>query len=308
MDDRTSTFQEHRPKLYGIAYRMLGTKADAEDTLQDAYLRWYQADTERVRSPEAWLTTTVAHLCIDRLRSERTKRELYIGPWLPEPLVGNESTFAEPASSDSDLSIAFLVMLERLAPTERAAFLLHDVFDYDYPEISTTLHKSEAAVRQIVHRARQRVQREQRRFRVSKEAHDALLERFLAALRTADRGALLELFAEDATWTADGGGKVAAARKVLHGATSVTKLVAGVGRHLAAFAGRVEFHLVPINGETGILTLLDGHLFIAISLLTNGSRIEAGFAILNPDKLAQVPPEVLRRPSSSVTATSQSPS
>jgi RNA polymerase sigma-70 factor, ECF subfamily len=292
MDYRASTFQEHRPKLYGIAYRMLGTKADTEDTLQDAYIRWHQADVERVRSPEAWLTTTVAHLCIDRLRAERSKRETYVGPWLPEPLIGEETPLPAQAS---DFSIAFLVMLERLAPAERAAFLLHEVFDYDYPEISEVLEKSEVNVRQMVHRARLRVRGERRRFPVSEEAHRRLLERFLVAVRTADRGKLLELFAEEATWTADGGGKAAAARKVVHGGPSIAKLLAGVGRQFARYQERLTFHLVPINGETGIMSCLDGKPVMAISLVTDGVRISDGFNVLNPDKLARIPATVLQR-------------
>ncbi len=308
MDYRASAFQEHRPKLYGIAYRMLGTKADAEDTLQDAYVRWHQADVERVRSPEAWLTTTVAHLCIDRLRAARSKRETYVGPWLPEPLIGDEPPLPEHASERaSDLSIAFLVMLERLAPAERAAFLLHEVFDYDYPEISEVLEKNEANVRQMVHRARLRVRGERRRFPVSEEAHRRLLERFLEGVRTADREKLLGLFADEATWTADGGGKRAAARKVVHGGASIAKLLAGVGRQLATHE-RLTFHLVPINGETGIMSCLDGKPFMAISLVTDGTRISAGFNMLNPDKLERVPPAVLQRCLRRVTGMSRSSS
>jgi len=301
MDHRTSAFQEHRPKLYGIAYRMLGTKADAEDTLQDAYLRWHQADVERVRSAEAWLTTTVSHLCIDRLRAQRAKRETYVGPWLPEPLIGDEPPLVERESEDlSDLSIAFLVMLERLAPTERVAFLLHEVFDYDYPEISAVLGKSEANVRQMVHRARLRVRREQRRFPVDEDAHRRLLERFLTAVRTSDRETLLELFAEDATWTSDGGGKVAALREVLQGGASISTLLADIGRRWLSYP-TLTFDLLPINGETGILLCLDEKPLVAMSFVTDGSRISAGFSVLNPDKLARVSPEVLRRNRRAVT-------
>jgi RNA polymerase sigma-70 factor, ECF subfamily len=296
MDSRASTFQEHRSKLYGIAYRMLGTRADAEDTLQDAYLRWHQTDVQRVRSPEAWLTTTVAHLCIDRLRSERAKRETYVGPWLPEPLIGDGAPRPEQSSEQSsDLSIAFLVMLERLAPKERAAFLLHEVFDYDYGEIAAVLDKSESNVRQMVHRARSRVRRDAPRFPISEEAHRALLERFVTAVRTADRETLLQLFAEEATWTADGGGKAAAARKVLHGNAPIAKLLAGVGRQFARYAARLTFDLVLINGETGILSCLDGRPVMAIALVTDGKRISAGFNVLNPDKLARVPRAPFRR-------------
>ncbi len=297
MDYRVATFQEHRPKLYGIAYRMLGSRADAEDMLQDAYLRWHHADVGRVRSPEAWLATTVAHLCIDRLRAERHKREAYVGPWLPEPLVGDESLSPEHKSEQSsDVSIAFLVMLERLGPEERAALLLHDVFDYGYPDIARSLSKSEAAVRQIVHRARERVRRDRRRYAVNESAHRGLLERFVAAVQAADRQSLLELFALDATWMADGGGKANAATKVVRGRAVVAKLLAGVGRRFVApYAHRMTFHLVPINGEIGIMSYRDGKPIMALSLVTDGTRILAGFNVVNPDKLARTPDEASLR-------------
>ncbi len=290
MDSTPTTFQQQRPRLYGIAYRMLGSKADSEDVLQDAYLRWHETDAARVRSPEAWLTTTVAHLCIDRLRSARAKRETYIGPWLPEPLIGDAMPFPEHhAERSDDVSMAFLLMLERLAPKERAAFLLHDVFDCGYAEISQILDKSQEAVRQTVHRARQRVRRERRRFSVSERAHRRLLERFITAIQSADRNTLFELFAPEATWTSDGGGKVAAARKVLHGNIPIAKLLAGVGRNIARNSMNFTYQLVPINGQTGILGCLDGQPNWAMSLVTDGMHIFAGFAVLNPDKLARVP-------------------
>jgi RNA polymerase sigma-70 factor (ECF subfamily) len=290
MDKRTATFEQHRPKLYGIAYRMLGTRADAEDMLQETYLRWHRTDLERVRSAEAWLTTIVSRLCIDRLRSAHSAREAYFGPWLPEPLVGADVPMPDAQSElANDLSVAFLVVLERLAPNERAAFLLHDVFDCEYTELAQILGKNEAACRQIVHRARERVRRDRPRFQVSEAARRRLLEKFIAAVESADREALLELFAEDATWTADGGGKTAAASKVLHGGARIAKLVAGLARRLVGEnAGRYTFHLVPINGETGILTRLDGQPSMALSILTDGVRILAGYNVVNPDKLQGV--------------------
>jgi RNA polymerase sigma factor (sigma-70 family) len=184
MHDRTAQFQACRPKLYGIAYRMLGSRADAEDMLQEAFLRWHRTDGGTVRSPEAWLTTAVTRLCIDRLRAARVERRAYFGPWLPEPLVGEESGQPDRASElASDLSVAFLLLLERLAPRERAAFLLHEVFDCGYGEIAPMLGVSEANCRQIVRRARQRVQRDRPRFEVSDSARRRLLETFHAALQ-----------------------------------------------------------------------------------------------------------------------------
>ena len=291
MDQRTATFQQLRPRLYGIAYRMLGSQADAEDMLQEAYLRWYGTDTNRVRSPEAWLTTTTTRLCIDRLRAARVERETYFGPWLPEPLVGEPFASSDQTSElASDLSVAFLVVLERLTPEERAAFLLHDVFDCDYPEVAGVLGKNQAGCRQLVHRARERVRRDRPRFQVSEAARRRLLEMFAAAVQSSDRDTLLALFAEDATWTADGGGKTRAASKVVHGAARIAKLLAGIGRLLARqYPGRVAFHLVPINGDTGLLACVDGQPRWALSLETDGVRILAGYNVLNPEKLRRIP-------------------
>jgi RNA polymerase sigma-70 factor (ECF subfamily) len=283
MDSRAATFQQYSPRLYGIAYRMLGSKADAEDMLQEAYLRWHQSDAERVQVPEAWLTTTVTRLCIDRLRAARTEREAYVGPWLPEPLVGQEIPPPDrKAELASDLSVAFLVVLERLAPEERAAFLLHDVFDCGYPEIARVLGKNEASCRQIVHRARERVHRDRPRFRVSEAARARLLERFAAALHARDKQELLALFPEDVTWTSDGGGKAKAARKVVRGAERVVRFATGV---LRRYLSRLTERVVSINGEPGLLLCFDGRPMSVISIDTDGLKILAVFTVLNPDKL-----------------------
>lgn len=283
MDQRTATFQQHRPRLYGIAYRMLGSRADAEDMLQEAYLRWHRTDFDRVQAPEAWLTTTMTRLCIDRLRAARTEREAYVGPWLPEPLVGEEIPPPDRQSElASDLSVAFLVVLERLAPEERAAFLLHEVFDCDYPEVARILGKNETTCRQIVHRARERVHRDRPRFQVSEAARTRLLDRFMAALQAQDHDALLALFAEDATWTSDGGGKAKAARKVVQGAARLARFAIGVRRR---YLSRVTQRVVSINGESGLLVCFDGKPVSLISIDTDGVHILAVYAVLNPDKL-----------------------
>jgi RNA polymerase sigma-70 factor, ECF subfamily len=277
-------FQQHTPRLYGLAYRMLGSRADAEDVLQEAYLRWHQADTEGVRTPEAWLVTTVTRLCIDRLRALRVEREAYIGPWLPEPLLTGDTVPPDRrAELASDLSIAFLALLERLAPDERAAFLLHEVFDCGYAELARILGKSEAACRQMVHRARLRVRRDRPRFTVSESARTALLNRFVAAVHAHDQEALLALFAEDATWTSDGGGQVAAARRVVRGAARVTRFVLGIAR--LRLRGRATYQVAPINGEPGLLIRLDGRLHWILSIDTDGTRILAVYNVLNPEKL-----------------------
>jgi RNA polymerase sigma-70 factor, ECF subfamily len=288
MDQRIATFQQQRPRLYGIAYRMLGTRADAEDMLQEAYLRWHKTDAERVRTPEAWLTTTVTRLCIDRLRAARTERESYVGPWLPEPLIGEEVPPPDRKSElASDLSVAFLVVLERLAPEERAAFLLHEAFDCGYPEVARILGKNEASCRQIVHRARERVRRDRPRFQVSEAARTRLLEKFMAALQAQDQEALLALFAEDATWTSDGGGKTKAARKVVRGARHVVRFITGVWRR---YLSRQTHRVVSINGEPGLIMCVDGRPVSVTSIETDGTRILAVYAVLNPDKLKRINP------------------
>jgi RNA polymerase sigma-70 factor, ECF subfamily len=283
MDDRTTIFQQHTPRLYGIAYRMLGSRADAEDVLQEAYLRWHQANTEAVQTPEAWLVTTVTRLCIDRIRAVRVEREAYTGPWLPEPLIsGDEVSPGRRAELASDLSIAFLVVLERLAPDERAAFLLHDVFDCTHAEIARILGRSEVACRQMVHRARVRVRRDRPRFAVSDADRTALLNRFVAAVNARDQDALLALFAEDATWTSDGGGRVVAARRVVRGAERLTRFVLGITRRSL---DKAMYHVVPINGEPGLMIRLNGRLHSIMSIDTDGTRILAVYNVLNPQKL-----------------------
>lgn len=289
MTNRTDIFHEHRDRLYGIGYRMLGSRADAEDMLQEAWLRWHKVDIERVQTPAAWLTTTITRLCIDRLRAARREREVYSGPWLPEPLIGDAAPPADRhAELASDLSMAFMVVLEQLAPEERAAFLLHEVFDCDYTEISRVLGKNQAACRQIVHRARERVRRDKPRFSVSETAHRRLLTGFIEAMQSADMDAMVQLFAEDAVWIADGGGKVPATSRSLTGAARIAKLMTGVARRVLQSNGAFEFRLAPINGQTGIVALINGQIFWALALETDGTRILAGFNVVNPEKLADI--------------------
>ncbi len=281
--ERSPVFEQHRGRLFGIAYRMLGSRADADDVLQDAYLRWDRAPIQEIRSAEAWLVTTTTRLCIDRLRAAREAREVYVGPWLPEPLVDEVSPGADaPLDIASSLSIAFLVVLERLAPEERAAFLLHDVFDSDYAEIAQVLGKSETACRQIVSRARKRVRENRPRVQVSEAARRALLDRFVTAVQTQDKEALLAVFAESATWVSDGGGKTRAARKIIRGREKVVRFVLGVlGRHTDQFS----FSAISVNGEAGLAIHVGGQLFSVISARTDGVRILDIFTVLNPDKL-----------------------
>jgi RNA polymerase sigma-70 factor, ECF subfamily len=290
MQDRPEEFERHRPRLFGIAYRMLGSRTDAEDILQDAYLRWHRGAPEELRSPEAWLVTMVTRLCIDRLRAARAERAHYVGPWLPEPLIGEAAPAADArAELSSSLSIAFLVVLEQLEPDERAAFLLHEVFDSGYAEIAEILGKSEAACRQIVSRARKRVRGQRPRAKVTDAARRSVLERFASAIQLQDKAALLELVAEKASWTSDGGGRTRAALKVIRGRERVVRFALAVlGRHTDRFG----FEMTSVNGEPALAVRAEGKLFSVITVRTDGMSILDVFTVLNPNKLSQasVPP------------------
>jgi RNA polymerase sigma-70 factor, ECF subfamily len=287
MDVSGDIFNEHRPRLFGIAYRMLGSRADVEDVLQETYLRWMESNPSALRSVEGWLVTVLTRLCIDRLRSAKTEREAYTGTWLPEPLVT-----PAPLSPDrtvelaSDISIAFLTVLERLAPEERAAFLLHEVFDFDYSEISKIIGKNQAACRQIVRRAKHRVREDRPRFSVNREAHGQLLEKFIEAASSGQREQIVNLLADEVRVTADGGSKVSSFRKVLQGSDRVARLYAGLSRK---FAGRFVYRLAEINGEPGLLRYVDGKLESAQSFVINGTQICEIYIMRNPDKLNDIP-------------------
>ena len=284
---RVAVFEELRRRLFGIAYRMIGTKADAEDIVQEAYLRWHQADTEEIRSAEAWLVSVVTRLSIDKLRRASVERETYIGPWLPEPLIASAApTPEEELETAGDLSMAFMVLLERLTPIERAAFLLHDVFDCAYPMIANILQKSEAACRQIVHRARTRVRTRQARFKATNAARRSLINQFTAAADAGDNVTLSSLFAKDATLTSDGGGVVPAARKVVHGPSRIARLYLVLGKKLGP---RLRKRIVTINGEPGLALYLDEVPFATVSFETDGGSITALYTVLNPHKLHELP-------------------
>lgn len=286
VESKARIFNQFRPKLHGVAYRMLGSRADTEDVLQEAYLRWHKTDHAELCSPEAWLVTVVTRLSIDRLRNARSEREVYFGEWIPEPLVQSHAPSTDQVIElAGDLSIAFLMVLERLAPEERAAFLLHDVFDFEYSEIAPILGKRQDACRQIVSRARQRVRKDRPRFEVSREEYLRLLERFMDATRSGDHDALMALFVEDVTLTSDGGGKVSSINRVLRGARPVTRLLQGIARH---YGSKMSFRLADINGETGILRYFDGQLESATALVTDGEHIIEIYSVRNPDKLAGI--------------------
>ena len=282
-DRRAAVFEELRRRLFGIAYRMIGTSADAEDIVQEAYVRWHQADTAEIRSAEAWLVSVVTRLSIDKLRKVSVEREKYIGPWLPEPLIASTSpTPEEELETASNLSMAYMVLLERLTPVERAAFLLHDVFDCAYPLIANILRKSETACRQVVHRARQRVRTRQARFKATDAARRSLINQFMAAADAGDDATLLSLFAKDATLTSDGGGVVPAARKIVQGRSRIARLYLLLAKRLG---NRLRKEILTINGEPGLVMYLDGTPLATVSFETDGSSITALYTVLNPTKL-----------------------
>lgn len=279
-------FDRLRPRLFGIAYRMLGIRADAEDVLQDAWLRWREADRAALQSAEAWLVTVVTRLAIDRLRAAKTEREAYVGEWLPEPLVEWDVDTPEAiVERASELSLAFLHMLERLGAEERAAFLLRQAFDYDYGEIARMLGKSEAAVRQMIHRAAERLRLQRPRFEVPPEQHHRLLQRFIHAAGSGDRAAIRALLDDEIRAIGDGGGKVASVAGGMHGRERVTNLY--WANHLN-LGSRMEYRLATINGEPGVLRYIDGQLESAQSFVTDGERIVAIYVVRNPDKLARI--------------------
>jgi RNA polymerase sigma-70 factor (ECF subfamily) len=282
-EERVETFNKHRPRLFGIAYRMLGTRDDAEDIVQEAYIRWHKADVDEIESPEAWLVTVATRLSIDRLRKASAERETYIGPWLPEPILTSQA----PSPQDdfelaSNLSLAFMTLLERLSPVERAVFLLHDIFDCAYPEIARITQKSETAVRQMIHRARNRVRSDAPRFEPDETERVRLIRKFTAASYAGDQETLLSLFADDVALTSDGGGVVSAARRTIYGAKRLTNLyMTAVAKHSDQLMAR----LVNINGETGVLEYADGQPFSVSTFTIKGGRISAIYRVMNPEKL-----------------------
>jgi RNA polymerase sigma-70 factor, ECF subfamily len=289
METRTDVFAESRPWLFAIAYRMLGSVMDAEDVVQDAWLRWQEAPETEVRSPRAYLTTIVTRLAINRLQSARAQRETYVGPWLPEPLVTDPEPDPEAKVELAEsLSMAFLVLLERLSPVERAVFLLHEVFDLEYPEIARIVDKTEANCRQLVVRAKQHVAAPRARFEADKAQANRLVQRFIEAGQAGDLNGLLAILAEDITLYGDAGGKLpGAARKPIHGAAAVAGGALAFARRLAP-AG-VTLRQAVINGQPGIIAYVSGKTYSALIFDIRDGRIRTLYAISNPDKLGRLP-------------------
>ncbi|MGW1783219.1 RNA polymerase sigma-70 factor [Streptomyces sp. NPDC002143] len=286
--DEQDPYIEHRRLLFATAYRMLGSVTDAEDVLQDAWLRWSTADRDAIRHPKAYLVRTVTNLSLNRLTSARATRETYVGPWLPEPLLTSPDIAAEAELADS-VSTAMLVVLETLSPVERAVFLLREVFGYSHAEIAETLERPEPTVRQIAHRAREHVQARRPRFDTDENARRQVTAQFLEACAGGDLNAVMELLAPEVTSWSDGGGKVTAARRPLHGVDHVARWLVG----FLAKPELADLTMEPavINGELGVLATLGGHTVGALSFDLVDGRIQNLRFQVNPDKLSGLTPD-----------------
>jgi RNA polymerase sigma-70 factor (ECF subfamily) len=285
---KDATFEEHRSLLFGVAYRMLGSVAEAEDAVQDAYLRYRGADGD-IANPRAYLVTIVTRLCLDLLKSARVQREQYIGPWLPEPIVhrdGAPATPEEVVASEDNISMAFLVMLEELGPAERAVFLLREVFDYDYGDIAPMVNKSEAACRQVFRRAREHIAQRQHRFTANYDQRRVLTAQFLQAANEGNMAGLMQLLSADVTAYSDGGGKAVAATRPIFGPDRIARFVIGVARKDPP--ALVE--MADVNGVPGVL-LRDRrgrvHTVMVLELDAEG-RIATVYSMRNPDKLRRI--------------------
>ena len=279
-----SFFEEHRQLLFGIAYRMLGTVMDAQDMVQDTFLRWQQTSPDKIESPRAWLTTVITRLCINHLKSARVQRETYIGPWLPEPLVTERGDQpAENAQLADSLSLAFLVLLETLTPTERAVFILREVLDCEFSEIAPIVNRSEVNCRQILVRARKHVEERRPRFDATPEQADKLMMQFDQAVKTGEIENLLNLLANDVVLVTDGGGKARALPKPMCGAEPIARLFIAATRKFGS--GTQEMKKATINGLPGLVHFEGGRPQRVMAFGIHDGRIHALFVITNPDKL-----------------------
>lgn len=290
--DPSATFEPHRRRLMGLAYRMLGSLAEAEDVVQDAYLRWHATNRAAIAEPRAFLMTTTTRLCLDVLKSARVTREEYVGPWLPEPVTDTASLAPDTQTElAEDLSVALLLALERLSPLERAAFLLHDVFDYSFSEVGAALDRDAAACRQLAARARAHVRESRPRGVVPhRELDDArhtqLVSAFMAASRSGDIDGLKRLLATDARIVADGGGKATSALNVIHGAQRVAAFMAGVVRK--GWSDAFEVRHAHINGLPGLLLVGPDGPVQTTAFEFDGDVVTAIYVVRNPDKLVRL--------------------
>jgi RNA polymerase sigma-70 factor (ECF subfamily) len=287
--DDVTRFEDCRGLLFSVAYRMLGTVTDAEDIVQDAWLRWSAADRSDVEDPKAYLVRIVTNIAIDRLRSAQARRESYVGPWLPEPVLTSPDV-AEDVELAESVSLAMLVVLETLSPLERAVFVLREVFGFSHAEVAASLDRSEASVRQVAHRARQHVTDRRSRFSLDRAEQRRVTEEFLSATVTGDFERLLSLLAPDVVLISDGGGKRTAARRPLVGAEEVARFLVGIGQRPydgVAFED-MSIEVTDVNGVPGVVIRGGGEVLSAMAAEVADGRVHALHLVANPDKLGAV--------------------
>ena len=283
-----AAFDEHRGLLFSIAYRMLGSRADAEDMLQETFLRWQHASEVAVHDPRAFLVTVVTRLCINQLQSARVRREQYFGQWLPEPLFTQLTAEQPPIPGiDGSLSLAFLMLLERLTPVERAVFILREVFDYEYAEVAAMLGRSEASCRQTLKRAKQHVAEERQRFESSPQEHQRLLQEFLEATARGNMQGLLALLSKGVVLYTDGGGKATAVPNPIYGPDHVARFFLGARKKF--MPKDVVRRFTEINGQPGIAVYHQDHVFGVLTIDVLEGQIRGIYIVRNPDKLQRLP-------------------
>lgn len=282
--DATVIFEAERPRLRSIAYRMLGTPDDADDIVQEAWLRWADADQDRVVEPAAWLTTVTTRLAIDRLRSAQRQRESYVGPWLPEPVATADDDPLLTTASAESLTLHFLSVLERLAPVERAVFLLHDVFGHPFEDVAAMVDRSPAATRQIAKRARERVQADRKRFDADPQEAEELATAFFAAMAVGDLDGLRKLLTDDVVHISDGGADHHAARRPVVGPEKVSRLLINIAKR--ADPETVTLEMVTVNAQRGVLIRIDDAPYMLMVLGIEHGRVSRALAVVNPDKLS----------------------
>ncbi|CAM5493298.1 RNA polymerase sigma factor SigJ [Streptomyces abikoensis] len=282
-------FEKHRPQLWAVAYRLTGSVADTEDALQEAWLRWQLLPAEEAANPAAYLTTVVSRICLDQLGSARSRRETYVGPWLPEPVVGAVPGPEDRVTLDESIGLALLTVLEKLTPAERTAFILHDVFSVPFTEIAEIVGRTPASVRQLASRARKRVRAESPRCSVDRAAHRRTVDAFLAAVMNGDFESLLSVLDPDVVWRSDGGGIVSAARRPVCGSENVARFAQGIGRRFDPLSMRVVVR--DVNGAPGIVSVDLAHGRVMVFAFTvHEGRIAEVYAVANPEKLRHVDP------------------
>ncbi len=281
------SFETYRYLLFSIAYRMLGSVMEAEDMVQEAYLRYQATPRETIRAPKAFLCTIVTRLCLDHLKSARVQRETYVGPWLPEPvLTGTDDMVTQSPAAEvnihESISMAFLVLLESLTPVERAVFLLREVFDYEYHEIARMVEREEATCRQLFSRAKKHIAANRPRFEPTPEQHQAILSQFMQVVEAGDLTGIMNLLAEDVAWWSDGGGKVKSAIRPIKGRDPVHRFIGGLIRMRPS---ATTHELIELNGKNAILIRTAGEVYGVFTVETDHERVTQVRAVTNPDKL-----------------------